>query len=605
MKKNYPVTTVERFFPEHEVLISETDLKGRIKTANASFCHVAGFSEEELIGKNHNVVRHPDMPAAAFEDLWKTVQAGQQWEGLVKNRCANGDFYWVKARVTPVYEDGVPVGYRSVRKKPSRDEVVAAENLYSKLNANSQLKIDSIGVRRKSVGVLGHIKICHAIYGLSVLTVLNGLLTYYASQHYPEYTEICLGALSGLTFLTAFKVSRIFEEQFKTIRYGLTSFGNGNIAANIRLYSSNEFGELAKQFNFATDVVESCIGDTSQAMQALAAGEFNRRIVSTMNGNMEQLKVSINSSIDNLKSLVNAIKVASDSILTSVGEIAAGNTDLSQRTEQQAASLEETAASMDELATTVKNNAENAILANKMATNSSSIANSSSAAILEMITTMGTILDSSNKINEIISVIDSIAFQTNILALNASVEAARAGEQGKGFAVVAGEVRSLAQKTATAAKEIKQLLQDSNDKVKHGSHLVHNAGSTITELANSVNKMKDMMDEISSASVEQSMGIEQINIAISQMDSVTQQNAALVEESAAASTSLEEQAQMLMESVRIFKVANDDDQSVLAKLDRLAVVSSIESRLKTEPRKALKKPDITDFENKGANWEKF
>ena len=262
---------------------------------------------------------------------------------------------------------------------------------------------------------------------------------------------------------------------------------------------------------------------------------------------------------DSLTRTVTAVRHGVDEINVGSKEIAAGNTDLSSRTEQQAASLEETAASMEQLASTVKQNAENARQANQLAASASEVAVRGGSAVSEVVDTMQAISASSNKISEIVSVIDGIAFQTNILALNAAVEAARAGEQGKGFAVVAGEVRTLAQRSAQAAKEIKLLIEDSVSKVTVGSGQVERAGTTMQEIVASVKRVTDIMGEISAASEEQSSGIDQVNLAVTQMDETTQQNAALVEQAAAAAGSLEEQAKQLMRAVSVFKLRQGAD----------------------------------------------
>ena len=286
----------------------------------------------------------------------------------------------------------------------------------------------------------------------------------------------------------------------------------------------------------------------------ISGGDFTGRIDVRSTNEIGQLFAAIKRMQESLTRTVATVRRGVDEINVGAREISAGNTDLSSRTEQQAASLEETAASMEELASTVKQNADNARQANQLAASASDVAERGGSAVSEVVSTMQGISASSRKISEIVSVIDGIAFQTNILALNAAVEAARAGEQGKGFAVVAGEVRSLAQRSAQAAKEIKGLIEDSVTKVGAGSQQVERAGATMQEIVASVKRVTDIMGEISAASEEQSSGIDQVNRAVSQMDEVTQQNAALVEEAAAAAGSLQEQAQRLAQAVAVFKI---------------------------------------------------
>jgi len=288
--------------------------------------------------------------------------------------------------------------------------------------------------------------------------------------------------------------------------------------------------------------------------ETVAAGDLSSDIVAGGKDETGQLLTALKTMNDNLLNIVSQVRVGTDTISTASSEIASGNLDLSGRTEQQAGSLEETASAMEELTSTVKQNADNARQANQLAVSASEVAQQGGAVVSEVVDTMGSINESSRKIVDIISVIDGIAFQTNILALNAAVEAARAGEQGRGFAVVASEVRSLAQRSSAAAKEIKTLIDDSVSKVDVGSKLVQQAGETMNEVVASVKRVTDIVGEISSASQEQSAGINQVGQAITQMDESTQQNAALVEQAAAAAQSLQDQAGRLAQVVSVFKL---------------------------------------------------
>ncbi|WP_371926351.1 methyl-accepting chemotaxis protein [Chromobacterium sp. IIBBL 290-4] len=335
----------------------------------------------------------------------------------------------------------------------------------------------------------------------------------------------------------------------------------------VKAASSGEFGKRidvdGKQgfFKLLGDGINQLLGVTSQGLSdiasvlsSLAKGDLTKTISADYQGLFGQLKTDTNATVERLKEIVGNIKVSTDSINTASKEIAAGNSNLSSRTEQQAASLEETASSMEEITSTVRQNAENAKKANSLATGASDIAARGGKVVGDVVSTMNEINESAKKIVDIISVIDGIAFQTNILALNAAVEAARAGEQGRGFAVVASEVRNLAQRSAGAAKEIKSLIGNSVDKVESGSRLVDEAGRTMNEIVISIRRVADIMSDISAASVEQSSGIEQVNLAVTQMDENTQKNAALVEEAAAAAESLEEQARYLSDAVAVFKL---------------------------------------------------
>ncbi|MGY6130176.1 methyl-accepting chemotaxis protein (plasmid) [Paraburkholderia strydomiana] len=330
--------------------------------------------------------------------------------------------------------------------------------------------------------------------------------------------------------------------------------------------------------------------EATECFERIAAGDLSEAIEVKSRNEIGRLFAGIKRMQESMASMVTAVRSSTESIDTGAREIAMGNTDLSQRTEQQAASLQETASSMEQLTGTVRQNAENARQASQLAVNASDIATRGGEVVSQVVTTMQDIASSSSKVVDIIGVIEGIAFQTNILALNAAVEAARAGEQGRGFAVVAGEVRSLAQRSASAAKEIKELIGDSTDKVQSGSALVGRAGTTMDEIVQAVRRVTDIMGEISAASEEQSGGIEQVNRAVVQMDEVTQQNAALVEEAAAAAGSLEDQTRQLQAVLSGWKVASSPARSFAAQAEpqvkARAAVSKSKTVTKSAPRPA-------------------
>ncbi len=517
MRLNLPVTDNEVELSHEKSIVSKTDLKGLITYINPYFIEVSGFSEEELMGAPQNLVRHPDMPVEAFADMWRVLKSGLPWTGLVKNRCKNGDYYWVLANVTPIVERGQPVGYMSVRSRPTREQVGAAAAIYRKFKEGSAR---GLAIR----------------HGAVVRTGLAASLA--AVRDMPLAMRIGLGFGVPAALVAVMAVSALFA--------GGPGWLSGLGLASLVLLLAGWLGlhaAIVSPLQLATRVARAIAGGDLTQQVRVERGDDTGRLLQAL----QQMNANLVAVVGDVRANVEAIHLGSR-------EIAQGNMDLSGRTEAQASSLEETAASMEQFASTVKQNAENAQQGNHLAHSASDVARRGGDAVSEVGATMMAISGSAKKIVEIISLIDGIAFQTNILALNAAVEAARAGEQGRGFAVVASEVRSLAQRSAGAAREIRQLIHDSVQKVDAGGRLVENATLTMQDIVQSVRHVTDLMAEISAASHEQSQGIDQVNQAVSQMDQVTQQNAALVEQAAAAAASLEDQAARLAQSVSVFKL---------------------------------------------------
>ncbi|MDM0037370.1 methyl-accepting chemotaxis protein [Variovorax sp. J22P271] len=527
MRVNLPITVQEYLLPKDAALVSRTDLKGRITYVNPTFVEVSGYTLEELMGKAHNIVRHPDMPPEAFADMWDTLGRGLPWTGFVKNRRKNGDFYWVQANVTPIHRNGVAEGYMSVRSKPERADVGQADTLYRKLREGLAKGVSirqGEVVRRGWSDPMGGLRRLPIRSRVTAVTLTAAVLSLgVGAVGWSEAARLA-GAAGSPGWLPGLLAAATLGSALAWIGFGF-------------FMSRTIFRPL-----------EQAVG----VAQAIAGGALAKFEIRPQDETKSLLR-ALNQMSANFLAIVADVGSNVTGVMTTSGQIASGNQDLSSRTEQQASSLEETAASMEELTSTVKQNADNARQANQLAVSASEVAVKGGEVVGQVVDTMASINASSRKIVDIIGVIDGIAFQTNILALNAAVEAARAGEQGKGFAVVAAEVRGLAQRSASAAKEIKGLIDDSVDKVDAGSVLVGEAGRTMEEIVGSVKRVTDIMGEITTASQEQTSGIEQINQAITQMDQVTQQNAALVEEASAAAQSLQEQAESLVHAVSVFK----------------------------------------------------
>jgi aerotaxis receptor len=512
MRINQPVTQREYAFPADATLLSTTDVQSHVTYANESFLNVSGFTAEELIGQPHNVVRHPDMPREAFADMWATLKSGQSWTALVKNRRKDGDHYWVRANATPVMRDGQTVGYMSVRTRPDAEEVRQIEPVYKRF-------------------VDGRAGPWSFDRGLIVRKGWLGWTSWLKTGSLRSRLFLPLG-----TLLLVATVLLLWDHPASAWLTKLLLAGGLGAYA---LWLESQVVRPVKQ--------------VLQQAQAVAAGQpgTNRQLERVDEVGM--LLRTVNQSGLNLRALLDDVSAQIGGLGTSSQEIAQGTTDLSSRTEQAASSLQQTAASMEEMNATVKSTSLTAQEAASMADRARQAATEGGRIVGEVVGNMGEINNSSRRIADITSVIDGIAFQTNILALNAAVEAARAGEQGRGFAVVAGEVRNLAQRSAQAAREIGQLIQDSVERVETGYAMASKAGTAMESIQKETMAVSQMIHDISRSAQEQTTGIGQVNAAVSQLDQVTQQNAALVEQSTAAAESLRQRTDRLGEAVAVFR----------------------------------------------------
>ncbi|OYU45607.1 MAG: chemotaxis protein [Burkholderiales bacterium PBB4] len=518
MRMNLPVTQREYDYPSQFMLVSMTDTKGVITHCNHAFVEVSGFTYDELIGQNHNLVRHPDMPPEAYKDMWSTIGRGRPWTGMVKNRRKNGDHYWVQANVTPILKNGKPQGYMSVRIKPSRRDIDAAESLYARMRLASESQSPTISLHGGQVHVRGLAGWMGRISRISLTGRMAGaMLAMITLGMAPQ----AMGPWNPVAFFTQ-----------------LLALGLG-AAAVLTWFHQRFNGAIAEAQNFAN---------------ALAGCNLTTQIQGDYPPPMGNLLGSLRQIQVNLQAVVGDVRTEITAFTRSAAEIAAGGMSLSERTESQASSLEETAASMEELSSTVRQTADTAAQVSAKSEESSKVVARGGNAVAEVGRAMDAIDQSSSKMRDIIGVIEGIAFQPNILALTAAVEAARAGEHGRGFAVVAAEVRALAQRSAVSAKEIRQLIAESAEHIAEGTRQMKTASTTIEDVVSTVGDVESLVAQISNATKEQALGISQVNEAVTQRDHVTQQNASLVEESAAASAELNSSAVTLARSVQVFQL---------------------------------------------------
>lgn len=534
--------------------VIEFDLQGNILFVNDMFAKVSGYPATELIGKHHSIFVDAAYKASAeYRQFWDDLRSGKNNDGEFKRFARNNKEIWLRGNYYPIKDvEGnvvkiVKFAFDITAEKTAQlrrdQEAAQAMMIQTTLDSAStnMMMADNDGMIRYMNRSTEKLMRDSESNFKKVLPQFDA--TKIVGQNFDIFHKNPAhqrNLLAGLT--KEYSVELPLGDLFMRLKATPIFDKSGNRAG-----TSLEWQDITQERRTSEQIAE--------IIAHAANGDLSSRIdVTDKTGTTVDICTGINNLLDNITELLVHVREAGETINTAAQEIATGNNDLSSRTEQQASSLEETASSMEELASTVKQNADNARQANQMAEAASQVAVRGGEVVGNVVTTMSAINESARKIEDIITVIDGIAFQTNILALNAAVEAARAGEQGRGFAVVAGEVRNLAQRSASAAKEIKELISDSVSKTAEGTKLVESAGATMHEIVTSVQRVTDIMSEITAASAEQSSGIDQVNGAITNMDEVTQQNAALVEEAAAAAESLVEQAGNLMDSVNRYKL---------------------------------------------------
>lgn len=507
MRTNLPVTKNERILEAGEYIVSKTDLKGKITYINRPFMDISGFTEKELIGEPHNIVRHPDMPPEAFKDVWQTLQSGRPWRGLVKNRCKNGDFYWVDASANPIWDGDEIVGYMSLRRKPERAQVEAAEHLYSKF---CQGQATGLTIKDGNVVRAGIIGRMLSLFKISIKNKVSLLCTVLA---------LIVIALEAHDLTTQ---KKIFDISFFGSVIALFFIGGLWRLVNSKLL--NAFKELTR----------TC--------QVVASGKLAIANTTTAHGHDEIgfLQHAIVTMAGNLASIVTDVKNASDVLLTSVDQVGSTSQSLSQTSSEQAAGTEEIASAIEQITSSIAQNTDNSSSTKDLAIKAAEETANGSVSVNATVKVM-------HKIAEEIVIIDEIAYQTNLLALNAAIEAARAGEHGKGFAVVAMEIRKLAERSQVAAQSITKL---ANDSVK----TAENAGKLLEAIVPKITKTSELIQAIAVASGEQSSGVAEISTTMQQLNQTTQQNAASSEELAATADQMSGQARNVQQLVGFFQM---------------------------------------------------
>jgi aerotaxis receptor len=510
VRNNGPVTQREYRLKEGEFIVSKTDLKGRITYVNRPFMEISGFTAEELIGAPHNIIRHPDMPPEAFADLWRTLKQGKPWRGMVKNRCKNGDHYWVEANANPIWDGDRIVGYMSLRVRPSDEQIREAEAIYARFRA----------------GKARGLAICEG------RVVRSNLLCRLLGRGISISTRMLLGSLLILVALLGFGALAYGElkdlPNFKTLELELAAvFLVALLAIGWQWWTVRR--QLLQPLRRITRIC-----------QQIASGDLRLHQSGAIRNEIDELLHAVNTMSGNLASITTDLRATSDELASVATQVSASAGSISQTTTEQAASVEETSATVEQIAAVVAQSKENAEITEGIASTAAAEAVAGGKAVENTVAAM-------QQIASKVSVIDDMAYQTNLLALNAAIEAARVGEAGKGFNVVAGEIRKLASRAQSAAHEI-------HDIVRSSLETASEAGAKLAEIVPAIGRTAGLVQEITAAAQEQTTGVQQINLAMGQLSQAMQQNASASEQLAATADELREQAGQMHALVGFFRL---------------------------------------------------